>query len=102
MPQPSMTAVMGVDNMPQAAPQPTYNHAMAAYAQQMAGAPVMGMQPGAAPYPLYGMPHSFGADEPSIPFYRRWGFAFAAGAALVGGTWFYFGFVRPRMKRNAT
>lgn len=102
MAQPSMTAVMGVDENTRYAPQPQpYNPAMVAYGQQMAGAPVMGMPPGAAPYPLYGVPHSLGTEEVSTPFYRKWGFAFAAGAAAVGGVWFYFGFVRPRMKRNA-
>jgi len=100
MAQPSMTAVMGVDNLAQFAPQPNYNPAMAAYGQQMAGAPVMGMPPGAAPYPLYGVPHSFGADEAATPFYRKWGFAFVAGAAAVGSAWFYFGFIRPRMSKK--
>jgi hypothetical protein len=71
MTQPSMTAVMGVDQhaayAPPAAP---YNPAMAAYGQQMAGAPVMAMPPGSAPDPLYGVPHALGADEPT-PIYRR-------------------------------
>lgn len=82
MAQPSMTAVMGVDDQQaQYAPPPAYNPAMAMYGQQMAGAPVMAMPPGAAPYPLYGVPHALGADD-SVPIYRRWWFAFASGLVV--------------------
>lgn len=98
MTHPSMTAVMGVDQhaayAPPAAP---YNPAMAAYGQQMAGAPVMAMPPGAAPYPLYGVPHALGADEPT-PIYRRWWFAFASGVVVgvgVSGV-VYWKFLRNR------
>jgi len=101
MAQPSMTAVMGLDDQTRYAPQQGYNPAMAAYGQQMAGAPVMGMPPGAAPYPLYGVPHSLGTEDTATPFYRKWGFAFVSGAAAVGGIWFYFGFIRPRMSKAA-
>lgn len=101
MPQPSMTAVMGVDEDARRAPQQNYSPAMAAYGQQMAGAPVMGLPPGAAPYPLYGVPHSLGTEESAVPFYRKWGFAFAAGGLLVGTAWFYLDFIRPRMNKKA-
>lgn len=101
MAQPSMTAVMGLDDQMRYAPQqPAYSPAMMHYGQQMAGAPVTGMPPGAAPYPLYGVPHSLGTEDVSTPFYRKWGFAFVAGAAAVGSAWFYFGFIRPRMSKK--
>lgn len=103
MAQPSMTAVMGVDDQQaqyaQQAYQPPqqYNPAMAMYGQQMAGAPVMGMPPGAAPYPLYGVPHGLGGDEPT-PIYRRWWFAFASGVAftLAGSAFVYWKFLRTK------
>jgi len=87
MAQPSMTAVMGVDDQqaqyaqPMYQPQQAAHPAMAMYGQQMAGAPVMGLPPGAAPYPLYGLPHALGADE-VVPIYRRWWFAFASGLVV--------------------
>jgi hypothetical protein len=100
MAQPSMTAVMGVDDHTRYAPQQNYNPAMAMYGQQMAGAPVMGMQPGAAPYPLYGVPHGLGTPDATTPFYRTWGFAFAAGAASASAIWTYLVFIRPRMSKK--
>ncbi len=97
-----MTAVMGLDEQARQQPaQVNHNPAMAMYGQQVAGMPVMGLPPGAAPYPLYGVPHSLGAEEAPVPFYRKWGFAFAAGSLLVGGAWFYVDFIRPRMAKKA-
>jgi hypothetical protein len=101
MAQPSMTAVMGVDDQQaqfaQQAYQPPqpYNPAMAMYGQQMAGAPVMAMPPGAAPYPLYGVPHALGTDD-STPVYRRWWFAFASGVVVTvaGSAFLYWKFLR--------
>ena len=101
MTQPSMTAVMGLEDQSRFAPQPAapmaYNPSMAMYGQQMAGAPVMTMPPGAAPYPLYGVPHGLGADEPT-PIYRRWWFAFASGVAftLAGSAFVYWKFLRTK------
>ena len=102
MTQPSMTAVMGLEDQSRFAPQPAapmaYNPSMAMYGQQMAGAPVMTMPPGAAPYPLYGVPHGLGADEP-VPFYRRGWFllavGFVTGGSAVGYLWWKFGRSKP-------
>lgn len=97
MTAPSVTAVMGVDGLGQ--PSSSQPHpSMAMYGAQMAGAPVVGMPPGAAPYPLYGTPYGMGSEQEKTPFYRTWGFAFLTGALLVGSAWFYFDFVRPKLK----
>jgi hypothetical protein len=69
------------------------------YAQQaveMSGAmPTAGMPA----YPLYGLPPLGQTDE--MPFYRRPLVCFAAGAAVVGAAWFYFGWWKPKqVKKN--
>jgi len=59
---------------------------------RMSGAPT---ERGAPPYPLYGTP--MGQVE-SVPFWKRPLVTFLFGAVLVGGTWAYFGWLRPKMK----
>jgi len=52
-----------------------------------------------APYvypPIPGMGNN-GADA-AVPFYKKPIVTFAAGALIVGGAWFWFGFLRHRMK----
>ena len=105
MTQPSMTAVMGLEDQARHTP-PPYNPQMAMYGQQMAGAPIMGMPPGAAPYPLYGVPHALGSDE-VVPFYRRWWFAFASGLVVGGavgiaGTIYLQRKLAPQARREST
>ena len=36
----------------------------------------------------------------AVPFYKKPVVAFAAGAAVVGGAWFWFGFLRHKMKKG--
>lgn len=49
-------------------------------------------------YPLYGLGQP--ATVEIVPFYRRPMVTFVAGALLVGGAWLWFGFIKPKFKRN--
>ena len=62
-------------------------------AQEMSGAPPN--QPGAAPYPLYGIPAGMG--EVGTPFHLQPWFAYPAGVAIgVGLGWAFFGWFKPK------
>lgn len=61
---------------------------------QMSGAR---MERGAPPYPLYGV----GQITESVPIWKRPWVTFLFGALLVGGTWAYFGWIKPKfLKKN--
>jgi hypothetical protein len=63
-----------------------------------------GMMPGY--YPVSTQPLSpyvypaMGNAEAPVPFYKKPLVTFAAGALLVGGAWFWFGFLRSRMGKG--
>jgi len=63
-----------------------------------------GMMPGFYPvsnYPISPAMNGMGTVEAPVPIYKKPIVTFFTGAALVGAAWFYFGFVRPRMKKAA-
>lgn len=71
------------------------------YARQAAEASGGAASAGGMAYPLYGIP-PLGQVAPE-PFYRRPLVCFAAGAAVVGAAWLYFGWWKPKqgkVKKN--
>lgn len=67
-------------------------------AEEMSG--VQRSAPGAAPYPLYGIP-SLGQEEAASPFWRAAWFCYPAGAvAGFGLGYLVFGWLLPRMRKN--
>jgi hypothetical protein len=63
-----------------------------------------GMMPGYYPvsnYPISPAMSGMGTVDAAVPIYKKPLVTFFTGAALVGAAWFYFGFVRPRMKKAA-
>ena len=56
----------------------------------------VGTQP-IAPY-VYPSPPAMGNTDAAVPFYKKPLVTFAAGALIVGGAWFWFGFLRHKMK----
>lgn len=73
----------------------------AEHAHEMSGAAAGG--PGAAPYPLYGLPTLGQETEAAVPFYKKPVFCYGVGAAVGFGIGYaVFGFVMPRMKKNPT
>lgn len=60
-----------------------------------------GMMPGFYPvanYPISPAMSGMGTTD-AVPIYKKPLVTFLTGAVLVGAAWFYFDFVRPRMKR---
>jgi hypothetical protein len=41
-----------------------------------------------------------GNADAAVPFYKKPIVTFAAGALIVGGAWFWFGFLRHRMAKG--
>lgn len=58
--------------------------------------------PGAAPYPLYGVPPmGAAANEPVVPFWKRAWFGWIGGLLVGGGlVYAYYGQLKPRLKPN--
>lgn len=81
------------------------------YPGQPPGGPSRMAPPGMMPgyYPISTQPLSpyvypqmggMGNAEAPVPFYKKPIVTFAAGALLVGGAWFWFGFLRHRMGKG--
>lgn len=74
----------------------------ASYPQPLQMAPP-GMMPGYYPvsnYPISpAMIGGLGTLDAAVPIYKKPLVTFFTGAVIVGAAWFYFDFVRPRMKK---